>query len=264
MNILALDCETVGIIDHGDEDAIAELAEKAAKTPIDYVATSPLLATVVCVGFKWIEGGSTPGAFAKIGSEAEILGECHAILELADRLVTFNGRGFDLPLLMYRSLRHGIQPAQSVINAIGEPRHAFEASYDVMDRISGCGAMKPVSLRHASIGLLKRDPKASGDGRSVAAMYHAGKLDDIAKYCCGDVEATADLYRVLTSSEPKYLDAAKKIVVLRGVPCFAFGQHSGKPVESQPEFARWMLGKDFPEETKAVLRKILETQRATS
>ena len=38
---------------------------------------------------------------------------------------------------------------------------------------------------------------------------------------------------------------------------YAFGKNRGKPILDDPGYAEWMLGGDFPESTKNVLRKIL-------
>lgn len=54
------------------------------------------------------------------------------------------------------------------------------------------------------------------------------------------------------------VDLAGKIVRNEhGVPCFAFGNSKGKPVISDLGFARWMLSKDFSDETKMHLRDII-------
>ena len=40
---------------------------------------------------------------------------------------------------------------------------------------------------------------------------------------------------------------------------YAVGKSKGKTIAEEPGFARWMLTKDFPEETKAHLRALLAT-----
>jgi len=55
------------------------------------------------------------------------------------------------------------------------------------------------------------------------------------------------------------VDLAGKIVLGKdGTPCYGFGKHKGTPVLETPSFANWMMDRDFPAQTKLVLRRILE------
>lgn len=47
-----------------------------------------------------------------------------------------------------------------------------------------------------------------------------------------------------------------------GTVVFAFGKHKDKPASSQPGYLRWMLSKDFSEETKAFAKILLEAPEA--
>lgn len=50
-----------------------------------------------------------------------------------------------------------------------------------------------------------------------------------------------------------------KIVMRDGAAYFNFGKHKDKPVLENVDYAQWMIyGADFPAQTKAVLRKVLE------
>lgn len=55
------------------------------------------------------------------------------------------------------------------------------------------------------------------------------------------------------------VDVAGKFVKnSQNVICFAFGKYNGEPATNQPDYLRWMLDRDFSEDTKTVIRKILE------
>ena len=55
------------------------------------------------------------------------------------------------------------------------------------------------------------------------------------------------------------VDVAGKIVLdANGIPVYAFGKDKGLSVQKNPGFAEWMLGKDFPANTKAVIRKLIK------
>lgn len=75
-----------------------------------------------------------------------------------------------------------------------------------------------------------------------------------------------DLNAMTTSERSKFcqpddrVDLEGKIVRNKdGVPCYAIGnaETKGTPVLEKPDFARWMLSKDFSNQTKMVLRDIL-------
>lgn len=58
------------------------------------------------------------------------------------------------------------------------------------------------------------------------------------------------------------VDLAGKIVLNKdGVPVFAFGKSKGIPVVDDIGFARWILSKDFPTDTKLAIEKILNEHR---
>lgn len=69
-------------------------------------------------------------------------------------------------------------------------------------------------------------------------------LQELADFCRPDTE----------------VDRAGKFKRLEsGVVVFNFGQNTkGKPITEDPGFLRWMLTKDFPEDTKAFARRFLE------
>ncbi len=56
----------------------------------------------------------------------------------------------------------------------------------------------------------------------------------------------------------RQVDVAGKFVKNnQDVICFAFGKYNGEPAISQPDYLKWMLEKDFSEDTKAVINKVL-------
>lgn len=111
-------------------------------------------------------------------------------------LVTFHGRGFDLPVLELRSLKHAIPVAAPAL-AEEAPSH-----FDVKDALSGHGAAQsaPLDLYAKLVGLPGKEEVVGAD---VQKLYAAGDLDRIAAYCMTDVVQTYLLYlrcRVLDGS----------------------------------------------------------------
>ncbi len=108
-----------------------------------------------------------------------------------------------------------------------------------------------------------------------AARFYLGADHEGAHRAMPDVEMTlrvlnAQLLRyqslpasveelILATKRDRRVDMAGKIALNdEGVPCFTFGDSTkGKPVTSNANFANWMLGKNFPEQTKRVVRLLL-------
>ena len=114
------------------------------------------------------------------------------VLRWQPDLVTFNGRGFDMPVLALRSLRHGV--AMSWYYQ-GRVRHRYteEGHLDLCDMLSDHGAARQVSL-DAVARLIGLPGKIGVDGSQVEALYKDGKLDSIKAYCLADVAQTALLF----------------------------------------------------------------------
>jgi 3'-5' exonuclease len=125
-------------------------------------------------------------------SEAELVREFWRRAEhFSGCLVTFNGRGFDLPVLELHALRHGIAaPAHFAQRA----RRSTERHLDLQDFLTNRGDFRirgGLDLLLKSIGL---PGKQGVDGSRVQELYEAGHLDEIHRYCRSDVIQTYFLF----------------------------------------------------------------------
>lgn len=111
----------------------------------------------------------------------------------APTVVTWNGRHFDLPVLMQRSMRHGLQHPWYYGSRDTRYRFSEGGHCDVADAIADYGGATQGGLDGSAklIGL----PGKFGDidGAGVAEAYHAGRLADITRYCISDAVQTAFL-----------------------------------------------------------------------
>jgi len=105
-------------------------------------------------------------------------------------LVTFHGKGFDLPVLELRSLKHGV-PIPTWYP--GRRGGGIAEHLDVKDLLTGDGAAvaAPLDLYAKLVGLPGKEDVA---GEDVQSLYSAGALDRIAAYCMTDVVQTWLLY----------------------------------------------------------------------
>ncbi len=108
-------------------------------------------------------------------------------------LVTFNGRGFDLPVIAARCLRHGV-PLRHYYRA-RDVRYRFspEGHLDLMDFIADFGAAKPAKLDIVA-KLCGMPGKVGVDGKDVGPLVHAGRIKEVREYCLCDVAQTAGVF----------------------------------------------------------------------
>ena len=103
-------------------------------------------------------------------------------------LVHHNGRGFDLPLLTYRALKHGLQMPKRLNHYDIKYRYSND-NVDLLDEFSNYGASSWPKLKH--LGYLIDIPfKQTGEGNEVLKMFREDKLAEIEHYCYEDVMAT--------------------------------------------------------------------------
>src|SRR5262249_31048972 len=116
---------------------------------------------------------------------------CDKIAELSPQLVTFNGNSFDLPVLRYRAMVHGV----SAPGLCARPYfHRYtEDAIDLCDALSSFSSQGKATLHEISriVGLPGK-PKGF-DGLEVERYFHKGRNKEIAKYCETDIVNT---YRV--------------------------------------------------------------------
>src|SRR5262245_44200071 len=163
-NALIFDIETVADLTADNRDAVRALAEDRERTAEEFGALCPPLARVVCIA--WLDtattklnaafdgtlsaapqpqeitvsgGDATPCGVEACDSEAQLLQRFGCLAEEHCRqsnaqLVTFNGRGFDLPVLVHRGIKLGVSAGRALYaRALGENRYRPLLHLDLMD-----------------------------------------------------------------------------------------------------------------------------------
>lgn len=108
-------------------------------------------------------------------------------------LVTYNGRGFDLPVIASRCFRHGLTLRHYYTSRDVRYRFSPEGHLDLMDYLADHGASKPARLDILA-KLCGMPGKVGIDGKDVGPMVHAGKLQEVRDYCLCDVVQTAGVF----------------------------------------------------------------------
>ena len=137
------------------------------------------------------------------GSEAQILQRFWEIVGPQEgggplsRLVTFNGRGYDGPVLMVRSAQLEVAPSRQLVPY----RYDLSDHCDLFDVLTFQGATRDrYSLDYWCRRFDVESPKGSIDGSQVGRAYRDGRIEDIGEYCLRDVRATGELYRRLATT----------------------------------------------------------------
>jgi len=135
-------------------------------------------------------------------SEGELIQRFFSGIETrSPNLVSWNGSGFDLPVLTYRALLAGIQAKRFWETGEGDDAFRFNnylSRYhwrhtDLMDVLSGFHHRNRVSLANMAC-LLGLPGKLGFDGSQVWQTWQAGDLASIRRYCETDVLNTWLIY----------------------------------------------------------------------
>jgi len=213
--VLVFDIETIPDIDGlrllnpdglGLNDAqvhAAWLQERQAKGQSDFLPLYLQRVLVISCVFRNSEGLRIHSFTDRDGaSEGKVIQTFfNAIEKHTPQLVSWNGSGFDLPVLHYRGLRHGV--VADKYWDMGDDDREFKwnnyiARYhqrhlDLMDLLAMYTAKNNAPL-DALAKLCGFPGKLGMDGSHVYAQYLAGQTDDIQNYCETDVMNTYLMY----------------------------------------------------------------------
>ncbi|MDH5528224.1 MAG: ribonuclease H-like domain-containing protein [Nitrospirota bacterium] len=150
-------------------------------------------------------GGRVRYTLTRVGSGGEagsdekelIEGFFHYIDQKAPRLVSFNGRTFDLPVLKYRAMVHGLS-APGFFDTSNKwenytQRYADAWHADLLETLSDFGASARVKLNEACRAM-SIPGKLGTAGDDVSGLYAEGRVQEIRDYCETDVINTYLLF----------------------------------------------------------------------
>jgi predicted PolB exonuclease-like 3'-5' exonuclease len=155
--------------------------------------------TIVCIGALVAHRETDHWVVDALGAphvgertEKQLIGAfCDKIAELKPQLVTFNGNSFDLPVLRYRAMIHGVS-APGLAARLYFNRYTEDA-VDLCDILSSFAPHTKASLNELT-KIMGLPGKPEGiDGSEVERYFLEGRIKEIAEYCEVDVVNT---YRV--------------------------------------------------------------------
>jgi predicted PolB exonuclease-like 3'-5' exonuclease len=182
----------------------------------------------------------------KIGCVGEGKDEAHVLGDFAgwlDRtkptVVTWNGRGFDMPVITSRALKHGIPMPWWFRDRNTRYRYTPEGHFDLMDFLADFGAAKSARL-DAYAKLVGFPGKVGVDGSQVAPMVHAGRIDEVNAYCLCDVAQTAAIFLRVELLRGTY-DRERYTELASGFLAFVDEQPRLEPVAKAIDRPRFLL-----------------------
>ncbi|MDR2777402.1 MAG: 3'-5' exonuclease [Rickettsiales bacterium] len=120
------------------------------------------------------------------------------VCEHLPRLVSYNGKTFDLPVLKYRAMKHAV--AAEKLFKSGDRWNSYANRYsinwhcDLLESLSDFGMSARCRMAEVC-SILGIPGKINGmDGSRVADMFDSERLEDIDNYCEMDVLSTYLLY----------------------------------------------------------------------
>ncbi|MDO9133378.1 3'-5' exonuclease [Hydrogenophaga sp.] len=190
--------------DHTDEQVYAAwLAERKEKGQSDFMPLHLQRVLVISCVFRNAEGLRIHSFVDRDGqSEGKVVQTFfHAVEKHTPQLVSWNGGGFDLPVLHYRGLRHGVEASKYW--DLGEDDREFTWNnyisryhmrhLDLMDLLAMYSPKNNAPL-DAMAKLCGFPGKLGMDGSQVYAQYLSGQTEDIRRYCETDVMNTYLVY----------------------------------------------------------------------
>lgn len=152
---------------------------------------------VVAIGALWLDRHYAVQRIGIIGEDKDEAGALEDFARFTEdrqpHLITYNGRGFDLPVLASRCLRHGVAFRYYYQSRDVRYRFSADGHLDLMDFLADFGASR--SCRLDVVAKLCGMPgKVGVDGKDVGPLVHAGEIEQVKNYCLCDVVQTAGVF----------------------------------------------------------------------
>lgn len=218
-SILVFDIETIPDIvairtlntlpEHLPDAEVAEFAfqQRRAKTGSDFMPHHLQKVVAISCCLRWEDKIHINTLGDENSSESEIISKFFSLIQkYTPQLVSWNGGGFDLPVLHYRSLVHGIEAARywdMGENGFPESRDFKFNNYINRYHMRHCDLMDLLAMysnrANAPLDELAKmcgfPGKLGMDGSQVWQAYQEGKLPEIRDYCETDVANTYLVYQ---------------------------------------------------------------------
>jgi predicted PolB exonuclease-like 3'-5' exonuclease len=213
MHCFSFDIETIPDVEFGrrmwdlgdlsDQDVATAMAFKRLQASgSEFLPLHQHRVVAISIAFRTADTFRVWSLADSDAGEAEIIRRFFDGLErYSPELVSWNGSGFDLPVLHYRALKHGIQAPRYWETGDHEREFRFNnylgrfhwRHIDLMDVLAGYQLRGRASLDQMAV-LLGFPGKLGMSGDKVWDAWLADGIDDIRNYCETDVLNTYLIY----------------------------------------------------------------------
>lgn len=199
--ILVFDIETIPDVTAGKRlyPELAELDDDTALTKLIELRENevgnpflPLaLHKVACLSVLWVASGKMTLKTLSLQdhSESEMIQTFFNSIDKNPILVSWNGKGFDVPVMTYRALAHGLT-APRLFNETGDMKYNnylsryHDRHTDLMMKLGSTSTNQKLDVVASVCGFAG---KQDIDGYDVVPMVQAGEWDKLTTYCESDV-----------------------------------------------------------------------------
>ncbi|MFB6348417.1 3'-5' exonuclease [Moraxella marmotae] len=205
--ILVFDIETIPDVQTGkrlypdiatldEHDALTALiALRQAEAGTDFMRLP--LHKIACLSFLWFDGNQfhLKSLSLETMGEKEILATFLRAFDKKPTLVSWNGAGFDLPVMMYRAMHHKLS-CPALFNSAQKPDYLHrygEMHIDLMDKMALYNGYQRQKLDTVA-SLCGFAGKGDIDGSQVVPMVENGEWAKLCTYCESDVLNTWLIY----------------------------------------------------------------------
>ncbi len=213
MHVFAFDIETIPDVDFGkrmwdlgdlsDENvATAMTSMQQQKTGSDFLPLHQHRVVAISVALRTGDSFKLWSLGDKDSDEADLVRRFFGGIDrYTPDLISWNGSGFDLPVLHYRAVRNNIQAPRYWETGDGDREFRFNnylnrfhwRHIDLMEVLSGFQGRGRASLDQAAV-LFGFPGKLGMSGDKVWQTWLDGGIDDIRNYCESDVLNTYLIY----------------------------------------------------------------------
>ncbi len=213
MHVFAFDIETIPDVDFGkrmwdlgdlsDENVAAAMTSmQQQKTGSDFLPLHQHRVVAISVALRTGDSFKLWSLGDKDSDEADLVRRFFGGIDrYSPDLVSWNGSGFDLPVLHYRAVRNNIQAPRYWETGDGDREFRFNnylnrfhwRHIDLMEVLSGFQGRGRASLDQAAV-LFGFPGKLGMSGDKVWQTWLDGGIDDIRNYCETDVLNTYLIY----------------------------------------------------------------------
>lgn len=145
----------------------------------------------LCAGGRWVEDERTV-----LGQLFDLIdSECDKHPNVRPTFIGHNVIDFDLRFIFQRAVILGIEPSRHIPFSA---RPWDDAVYDTMTRWAGTKDRIKLDKLAKALGLAG---KGDIDGSMVWDYVNAGRIQEVAEYCCDDVSMTRDVWRRMTFNQ---------------------------------------------------------------